>query len=909
MINEDCDMLLLTETWLKDNETFLYDIKNYNAVHSCRDFSRGGGASVYIKDTLQFCEIGRSEPNSKINWISVSVGKQSLKITVIYIPPSLSGVELQSSLEEILLKYPKKHLVVGDFNVNLLEQSRETSNYRNLVTLNNFKFHNVITEESATRITRDTCSIIDHVLSDNYSDLNCKISVRSNSLSDHNLLSITVEDNIKTLSKKVIHKITKIDFKKFTNIFHKKVLNKNITTFGGLTELIMESRKESEYEITFKARENNGWINQEVLEMMKVKEEIYKRKIQNVDDEKLDAEFKTIKNQINNKIKSLKNQYFRKEWAQAGTNIKKQWKFINNFFKHRKPETQIPEIKINNVHYDNPVEIANNLNNHFSKVGNSIVSNLDKEIRITRPNGFRACSEVVSQSSTEVQLTNETEIMEIMLDLKKNSAPGHDEVTVNDLLNLKNVLAGVIARLVNDALLSGCFPKELKISKISPIFKSGDKKCVNNYRPISVLSVFSKIVEKIIKKRMLQYIDHYVSTDEYQYGFLKNSSTLSATVDFVNHISKALDRGEIAVVVYIDLRKAFDVVSINILLRKLEYLGFTGQMLNLIQSYLTDRKQYVKVNNVNSDVASSTYGVPQGSVLGPLLYSLYVLNLKCAELKSRYFTFADDTAMVYTGTDEQELCREIDGDLKKYVDWLYSNKLQINIDKTKYMVFTQKNKRIGNLKLNINNVELEQVTKIRYLGLIVDDRLSWSDHIDHVTDKVVPMISAIFKCRSYLTDKTKNMVYNAFFLSRVRYLLPIWGMCSKIHFNKIQTLQNKILKIMYNYDRLTNTDRLFRELKVHKLDNLLLIEQCKLVYKVLHRHQKSNVNIILSNQVHNYETRIINNIYQINTRTNIGLHNPIVNAAKVFNRLPSYIKSINSYTLFIKRLKNRFLQV
>nr|CAH7713322.1 unnamed protein product [Callosobruchus chinensis] len=549
----------------------------------------------------------------------------------------------------------------------------------------------------------------------------------------------------------------------------------------------------------------------------------------------------------------------------------------------------------------------NHLNDHFANIGANIVSDLENEITIVRPNGIDRSEEIASSSEMNIQPTNENEIKEIILDLKKNSAPGCDGITFRDIFNLKEKLLKILTKLINNVIATGIFPNELKTSKISPVFKEGSKKDVDNYRPISVLSIFSKIVEKLMKKRMLQYISDTHHVDEYQYGFLRNSSTLSTAVDFINEVSKTLDNRMIAVVVYIDLKKAFDVVSFDILVNKLKKIGFTGEMLNLIRTFIEGRKQFVSLDNVASEIKSNSYGVPQGSVLGPLLYSLYVLSLKNVKLKARYFTFADDTVLVYTGINENELCMEINSDLQKYVDWLYGNKLKININKTKYMVFKQKNKQVQNINIYINNTPLEQVSKIKYLGLVVDDKLSWTQHINKINDKIVAMISIIFKCRNYLTKRTKGMIYNAFFVSHFRYLLPVWGTCSKTNFDKVQILQNKVLKVLYNYERLTNSNKLYTELHTFNLSALLQIEQCKLIFKILNKQQKSNTVLILSNQVHNYETRIINNIYQINTRTNLGVYNPIVSASKAFNSLPRDIKNIKKFSAFVTKLKKHFL--
>lgn len=280
-----------------------------------------------------------------------------------------------------------------------------------------------------------------------------------------------------------------------------------------------------------------------------------------------------------------------------------------------------------------------------------------------------------------------------------------------------------------------------------------------------------------------------------------------------------------------------------------------------------------------------------------------MLNLKYANLKARYFTFADDTILVYTGDEERALNNIVNEDLNLYLNWLYYNKLKINIDKTKYMIFKQKNKQIDYIHINMNNLTLEEVQDIKYLGLIIDNNLNWSQHIKLLSNKILSMIPIIYKCRNYLTNKTKLKIYNAFFLSHFRYQIPIWGTCGETNFKSAQILQNKVLKILFNYNWLTSTEMLYRELKISKLETIFRLEQAKLMYKIINNKQRCNINILMSNNVHNHETRSQNNIYCKTTKTNIGLNNPIVQASKTYNKIPEDIKNHNKYYQFIKHVK------
>lgn len=192
---------------------------------------------------------------------------------------------------------------------------------------------------------------------------------------------------------------------------------------------------------------------------------------------------------------------------------------------------------------------------------------------------------------------------------------------------------------------------------------------------------------------------------------------------------------------------------------------------------------------------------------------------------------------------------------------------------------------------------------MKYLGLTIDSRLSWSNHIENITNTIIPMVQIIYKCRTYLSDKTKLSIYNTFFLSRLRYMLPVWGTCGKTLFHSVEVLQNKIIKVLFYYDRMTSTETLYRETNIPKLCKLLELEQIKLIYKILHDVQKCNTNFVMSSDVHSHATRCQNNIYQIPTRTNIGLSNPFVAACKEYNKVPEHLRNIHNLELFIKKIK------
>ena len=542
---------MVTETWLEESETFLFQINDFSAVHSCRA-GRGGGVAIYVRKSIKFREIEKSSKGEPINWICISLGVHNLKISVIYKPPSLNNCHFLPFLESVLLKHSKKHLIIGDMNINLLDDSQVIKDYKDLVAVSNFKINNLVSEEFATRVTRVSKSLIDHVLSDYSGRLDCKVNVKENALSDHKLILIDVKSSVQIQKPKVDYEVKCVNYNRFVNLFREKALSINVVSFQQLIDLVIECKKKSEYAKKLRIRSNNTWMNNEVLEMLKKRDKLYKKKVNQPENLYFASEFKNIKNQINNKIRALKNRFFQEKWEMAGNNTKKQWTFINSFIKDKKGKVLIDSLLIENNIVNSQLDIVNKLNEYFSQVGESIVKDLESEM--DQLNDDFSVSELNNNSAMSVPLTDEHELLDIIKELRQNSAPGHDEITVRDINNLREHILPILAHLINKTIQSGIFPQELKISKITPLFKSGDKKVMNNYRPISVLSVFSKILEKLIKNRMLSFIDTCQLTDEFQYGFIKNSSTLGAAVDFIDYISRAVDRKEVVVAVLVDLK-------------------------------------------------------------------------------------------------------------------------------------------------------------------------------------------------------------------------------------------------------------------------------------------------------------------------------------------------------------------
>lgn len=893
----NCDIIVITETWYYANETYLFTINGYEGVHSCRD-TRGGGCSIFVRDTLKFSVVEVSN-DKRYNHVSIKLLDNNIKIIGIYRPPSYMFNDFLLELENILNRCITKSILIGDINIDLLKNnSPEFNTYINTIALRGFKICNVIDENYATRAIANSKSILDHVLTNK--NLDCNIAIQ-NHITDHKILNIELITNIKSpqAKKKLVHKKMVLNQNNFIKKFQQLVNNHEIDTFEMLSSAIQVCKKESTSQYEIKYREGKDWITKEFLELIKKRDKLYLEKIKHPFNQDTAREFQKQKNIVENKRKKLKQEYFRKKWNETGNNQKKQWKFINSLIKGKNKKSLITNIDMEGKILDDPKNIAEKMNQYFIDIGKSIINNVNSQTASTV--NFE---EISSDCSMNLYKTNAQEVQEALYELNKNAAPGYDNIYTKDLLTLKNCIVPILVKLINLSFKQGIFPDVLKVSKVSPIHKSGPTNIIDNYRPISVVPTLSKVIEIILKKRIINYISNCVHFDEYQYGFQEKSSTLSATIDFINHIASALDDKYYTLAVFVDLRKAFDVVDFSILLRKIQEMGIRGTALSLIKTYLQGREQFTVVDGVSSQTQNTKAGVPQGSVLGPLLYTLHVLSLKTSNIVGRYFKFADDTVLVYKGKDWKQLETTVNDDLKKYHSWLIKNKLQLNVKKTTYMTFFQKNMNLQNIKVEIGGEEITRVHSTKYLGLVVDENLCWNSHITHIEKKVIPMVGAIYRCRDYLSPSSLHQIYSAYFLSIFSYLIPLWGTCGQTLFKKVNTLQNKVVKILFGLDYRMSTDTLYRVTKILPIQNILAIEQSKFAYKVIKNESKCNTNIVFVNQLHEYNTRAYNNVFLEPVRTNIGLNNPIAQCMKIYNTLPKKIRDSPNITIFKNEIKN-----
>ena len=413
----------------------------------------------------------------------------------------------------------------------------------------------------------------------------------------------------------------------------------------------------------------------------------------------------------------------------------------------------------------------------------------------------------------------ETEINKIVRALK-DSATGHDDISSQLLKLAWNSIVDPLTHICNMSLTEGVFPNTLKVANVIPLYKSDDPICFNHYRPVSLLCILSKVFEKIMYDRLLNFVDKFDLLYAHQYGFRKNRSTYMALLSLVDNLTRALENGEHVVGVYLDFSKAFDTVDHMILLQKLYHYGVRGCAHDWFTSNLSNRSQFVTYNGVKSNLNNVKCGVPQGSILGPLLFLLYINDLSFACKRTFPVLFADDSNLFLSGKNTDQVQQMINDELKDIVIWLRANKLSLNISKTHYMLFSNKKIIQPNVTIEINGQPITCVTKTKFLGVIIDNKLTWKEHISYICGKVAKGIWIISKVRKYLNKNTLLDLYNSFIYPYRTYCNQVWGLSCQSYMNALVKLQKRAIRIISGVHPRTHTDPLFTELKLLKCDEI-----------------------------------------------------------------------------------------
>ena len=427
--------------------------------------------------------------------------------------------------------------------------------------------------------------------------------------------------------------------------------------------------------------------------------------------------------------------------------------------------------------------------------------------------------------------------------LNLNKANGHDEIDPYFLKIASPIIAFPLSLFFNHSISLGIFPNKLKLAKIIPFYKKGSADQLNNYRPIGLLLLpsLSKIFERLLHKRMLSFLNCNNVLVPIQHGFRHKRCTIHPIFDSITSCHDNIQNKDISALLFLDIQKAFDSVSHSILLQKLEHYGIRGIANSLMKTYLEKRKQYVSITTHNSTDRTIEFGVPQGFILGPLLFLIYINNLPlCLQTIPRLY--ADDTALFTSGKSLSDIQTLTNFELFNVSQWIQANSLVVNTAKTVALIITpQLHHSIPSandkslINFTFNNQIVQPSTSAIYLGITIDNKLSFKQYIILLENRVARSEGIIAKVSYYLPFNTLITLYHALVHSQLLYVLPIWASTYKTYLNKLEKLQNKALRIIFKTPLRDPITPLYHRSGILKFNELFDFEVAKLMHQIIHK--------------------------------------------------------------------------
>ena len=931
------DIVAVSETWNPMNKaTFQPPIlPGYNNYKGTPGSSLKGGCGLYISSDLKplarpdlNIQIKNDEVEIETYWTEIMIEKQPNRLVgVVYRHPSKRNNEkctelLNETLMKIHRENKKVHLA-GDFNFDLLQHESDPTIGSFLQMMLNNGYQPCISEP--TRIANgNKPSLIDNIFSNTVEK--CTSGNIFDKISDH-LPNFVIVENVKTKPKPKNFKrrnMRNSDELKYQadlllvlrelqgnaelrnaetayNFFHDKHCRIEDKHFPWETL----TRKQQDLEL-------KPWITKGILTSIRVKAKLFRifKKSKKSQDY---AKFKFYRDTINSLTRKSKKQYLKEYFIKHANNLKKTWKGINNVL-NRQGKFRAPDIFLNidgKIVTDQKI-VVDKMNNYFTNVADDLAR------KIPKPNSkFQDFLKNPNVHSLYLSEIAPHEIDEIIQDLGSNKS-GDIYGNTSNIVKLGGpVLTQILTHLFNISLAQGIFPSALKISKIIPIHKGDSLFEVSNYRPISLLPIFSKILEKLMYTRVIDFLKRYKILYENQYGFQKGLSTEFAINSLLYNIVSCLENKEVGFCILLDFAKAFDTVNHEILLDKLEHYGIRGTAHQWFKSYLSNRMQCTEIGSTQSKLDYIKCGVPQGSILGPLLFLLYINDIVFSSNVCKFTLFADDTSLFFSHKNKIEGAKILNAELSKIAEWLAANKLSLNVKKSKLLIFSNKvsaknestpteiitpnnteDVTVGTdtVVIHINGETLEEVDHAKYLGILIDNKLNWSFQIDAVNLKLAKGTGLLAKIRHFVPSNTLRSLYFSFNNPYIEYNLLNWGMAGSTRLNTIHLKMKKAVRIMSFKPSDYHAADLFKELEILPLDKSIELKYGKFMWRL----KNGYLPISLTKNYHsNVRTVFSSSLSRLESMKNFVLFA----GPRLWNELPSVVTNKPSLNSFSKALK------